>query len=86
MLVFPPAVHVLFAPVLAWNAGHGWISFVFQGGRALGTLGFRPETLLAALLGQAFYLFPWIWAALVAEPAFSRPSRSTSATAIAITR
>ena len=56
---------LVFAPVLAWNADHGWISFVFQGGRALGTLGFRPETLLAAVLGQAFYLFPWIWATLV---------------------
>jgi hypothetical protein len=57
---------LVFAPVLTWNAGHGWVSFVFQGGRALGTVGFRPETLLAALLGQALYLFPWIWAALVA--------------------
>jgi hypothetical protein len=56
---------LLFTPVLAWNAGHGWISFLFQGGRALGDeLVFRPDTLLAALLGQAAYLFPWIWVAL----------------------
>lgn len=57
---------LVFTPVLAWNAGHGWVSFAFQGGRALGPLGFRPETLLAAVLGQAFYLFPWMWVALVA--------------------
>jgi hypothetical protein len=55
---------LLFTPVLAWNAGHGWVSFLFQGGRALGELVFRPDTLLAALLGQAAYLFPWIWASL----------------------
>ena len=57
---------VLFAPVIAWNAGHGWASFLFQGGRALGEGGFRPGTLAAALLGPALYLFPWIWFRLVA--------------------
>ncbi|AGA29189.1 ArnT family glycosyltransferase [Singulisphaera acidiphila] len=55
----------LFSPVIWWNATHGWASFAFQGGRALGGLRFRPETLAAALLGQALYLFPWIWVALV---------------------
>jgi hypothetical protein len=56
---------IVFGPVLAWNAEHGWVSFVFQGGRAVGTLAFRPDTLLGALLGQAAYLFPWIWWPLV---------------------
>jgi hypothetical protein len=56
---------LLFTPVLAWNAGHGWVSFLFQGGRALGELVFRPDTLLTALLGQAVYLFPWIWISLL---------------------
>jgi 4-amino-4-deoxy-L-arabinose transferase-like glycosyltransferase len=56
---------LLFTPVLVWNAGHGWVSFLFQGGRALGELVFRPDTLLAALLGQAVYLFPWIWVSLL---------------------
>jgi hypothetical protein len=55
----------LFAPVVAWNATHGWASFAFQGGRALGGGGFRPGTLAAALIGPAVYLFPWIWARLV---------------------
>jgi hypothetical protein len=53
-----------FSPVLAWNAAHGWASFAFQGGRAVGAVRFRPETLAAALLGQAGYLLPWIWAPL----------------------
>jgi 4-amino-4-deoxy-L-arabinose transferase-like glycosyltransferase len=50
-----------FSPVLWWNASHGWASFAFQGSRALGRFSFRPETLAAAVGGQAAYLFPWIW-------------------------
>lgn len=53
----------IFSPVIAWNAGHGWASFAFQGGRALGT-SFRPLALLGAIAGQAAYLFPWVWAFL----------------------
>ncbi|MGE3819610.1 MAG: ArnT family glycosyltransferase [Isosphaeraceae bacterium] len=56
---------VVFSPVLAWNASHGWASFAFQGGRALGESGVRPLYLLGALLGPVAYLFPWIWARLV---------------------
>jgi hypothetical protein len=51
--------------VVYWNAGHGWASFVFQGGRALGGSGLRFDTLVAALVGPALYLFPWIWYRLV---------------------
>jgi hypothetical protein len=57
---------VVFAPVIAWNAAHEWASFAFQGGRALGELRFRPETLVSAIVGQALYLFPWIWIPLLA--------------------
>jgi hypothetical protein len=56
---------VVFSPVLVWNASHGWASFVFQGGRALGDLVFRPDTLAGAVIGQAFYVLPWIWLPLV---------------------
>ncbi len=56
----------VFSPVIGWNAAHGWASFAFQGGRALGALQFRPGNLAMALLGQAAYLFPWMWGALVA--------------------
>lgn len=55
---------VLFAPVVFWNASHGWVSFLFQGARAVGG-GFRVDTLLAALIFPALYLFPWVWFRLV---------------------
>jgi 4-amino-4-deoxy-L-arabinose transferase-like glycosyltransferase len=32
---------LLFSPVLVWNASHGWASFLFQGGRAVGSWTFR---------------------------------------------
>jgi len=57
---------IAFAPVIAWNVAHGWASFAFQGGRALGKLAFRPDTLAAAVLWPAAYLFPWLWLFLVA--------------------
>jgi len=57
---------LVFSPVIAWNAAHGWASFAFQGGRAVGKLGLRLDTLATAIGGQAAYLFPWIWFSLVA--------------------
>lgn len=56
---------LVFSPVIAWNAGNGWASFAFQGGRALGGLTPRPDYLLAAVGAQAAYLFPWIWLPLM---------------------
>src|SRR5262249_4555504 len=53
-----------FAPVLIWNAQHEWLSFVFQGSRALG-MEFRFAGLLTTLLGPVAYLFPWTWLLLV---------------------
>jgi hypothetical protein len=55
----------LFTPVIIWNARHGWASFFFQGGRAVGGWLPRPDLLLAALAAQAGYLFPWIWVPLI---------------------
>ncbi|MBV8228963.1 MAG: glycosyltransferase family 39 protein [Planctomycetaceae bacterium] len=61
------AVGVLvFSPVIWWNATHEWISFAFQGGRALGGVRVHPEALAGAMVGQVAYLLPWIWAPLVA--------------------
>jgi 4-amino-4-deoxy-L-arabinose transferase-like glycosyltransferase len=54
------------SPVVTWNASHGWVSFLFQGGRAVGSWMPRPDYLAVALLAQAAYLFPWIWLPLVA--------------------
>jgi hypothetical protein len=54
-----------FSPVILWNAENGWASFLFQGGRAVGSWLIRPDYLLVALVAQAMYLFPWIWVPLV---------------------
>jgi hypothetical protein len=54
---------VVFLPVLVWNAGHGWVSFVFQGERAGGAL--HPFGPILAIAGQAAFLLPWIWAPLM---------------------
>jgi 4-amino-4-deoxy-L-arabinose transferase-like glycosyltransferase len=52
-----------FLPVLIWNAEHGWVSFLFQAGRAAG--GFEPMEPIKALAGTAGFLLPWIWAPLL---------------------
>ncbi len=41
----------VFAPVLAWNAAHGWVSFARQGGRAADWRPARATQFLAELLG-----------------------------------
>ena len=56
----------LFSPVIMWNAGHGWASFLFQTGRATAsTGGLRLDCLAVALGAEALYLFPWLWLAMV---------------------
>src|SRR5262245_1086255 len=62
---------LVFSPVIAWNAAHHWISFVWQGTRGLndpeyGT-GIHPTWVLANVAGQALELLPWVWLGLVAE-------------------
>ena len=56
----------IFAPVIVWNATHGWVSFAYQGSRAGGFQGLQPKFLIDALVAQACYLTPWIFAWLVA--------------------
>ena len=69
---------LVFSPVIGWNVAHGWASFAFQGGRAVGRSGFRPDTLAAAVLWPAAYLFPWVWVFLVGALGrlVARPGRS----------
>jgi 4-amino-4-deoxy-L-arabinose transferase-like glycosyltransferase len=55
---------LLFAPVLAWNAMHGWASFAFQADRAEGWQ-FHPLAPLATLGGEALFVLPWIWLPLM---------------------
>ena len=55
---------LVFSPVLIWNAQHGWVSFLFQGGRS----GAPHLNLVApfALIGlQSLLLAPWIFIPLV---------------------
>lgn len=54
----------MFTPVIVWNAGNGWASLAFQGGRAAAAV-FRPFGPLVTLGGEALFLLPWIWAGLM---------------------
>lgn len=51
---------LVFAPVILWNATHGWASFAFQGERAVG-LRFNPLAPFVTLGGEALFVLPWIW-------------------------
>jgi hypothetical protein len=53
----------MFLPVLVWNADHGWVSLLFQGGRTSGF--FHPLGPLVTLAGEAAFLLPWVWVPLV---------------------
>jgi hypothetical protein len=62
---------LVFSPVIAWNAAHHWISFVWQSTRGLndpkyGT-SIHPTWVLVNVAGQALVLLPWVWLGLVAE-------------------
>ncbi len=56
---------LMFTPVIAWNAAHGWASFAYQSNRAGGFHGLQPEMFLEALVGQILYMTPWIWVSLL---------------------
>jgi hypothetical protein len=58
-------VLLVFAPVLASNAAHGWASFAFQAGRAAGTQ-LRPFAPLVTLAGEALFVLPWLWLPMMA--------------------
>ena len=57
---------VLVAPVLVWNARHGWVSFAFQGARAAASGGWRLDRVGAMAIGEIAFLSPWIAAPLLA--------------------
>ncbi len=50
----------MFAPVMVWNARHGWASLLFQGGRAESGR-WHPFGPLTTLVGEALFFLPWIW-------------------------
>jgi hypothetical protein len=51
----------MFSPVLIWNWHHDWISFGFQGQRAIEFEGINFLSLLETIAGQAALIGPWIW-------------------------
>lgn len=55
---------VLALPILVWNIDHHWISFDYQGGRALG-LRLRPLMPLTIWGGEALYVLPWLWVPMI---------------------
>jgi 4-amino-4-deoxy-L-arabinose transferase-like glycosyltransferase len=52
------------APVLVWNAAHGWQSLHYQGGRAAG-LRLHPLAPFGIWGGEALFVLPWIWLPMV---------------------
>ncbi|NJP10636.1 MAG: glycosyltransferase family 39 protein [Leptolyngbyaceae cyanobacterium RU_5_1] len=46
------------APIVIWNAQHGWISFYYQSGRAIPDRGYSLIALLETFLLGVVYLFP----------------------------
>lgn len=67
----------VFAPVLVWNAENGWVSLLFQGGRASGGR-WHPLGPVLTLAGEALFFLPWIWVGLavsVWRAARNGPSR-----------
>ncbi|HEY4173251.1 MAG TPA: glycosyltransferase family 39 protein, partial [Rhodopila sp.] len=53
---------VMFAPVLLWNAAHGWVGFVKQGGRVEDWRPARAAGFLAELVGgQIGLATPLVW-------------------------
>ncbi len=55
----------VFAPVVLWNATHGWASFAFQGARAA-AVRLHPLAPFATLGGEALFVLPWIWLPMLA--------------------
>jgi 4-amino-4-deoxy-L-arabinose transferase-like glycosyltransferase len=55
---------LLLAPIVIWNAEHGWASFLFQGSRAAPG-GMNFGRVLGQLAGEGFVLLPWVFVVLI---------------------
>ncbi|GLQ10865.1 hypothetical protein GCM10007913_27970 [Devosia yakushimensis] len=51
---------VIFLPVPIWNAQNHWVSFAFQGGRALAEESWNWARLIRMIVGQLLYIVPWL--------------------------
>lgn len=64
------AALAFFAPVIVWNADHGWKSFAFQGARA-GGIHLHVLAPVVGLAGESLFLLPWTWFMLMKQSALS---------------
>ncbi|MGB8933041.1 MAG: glycosyltransferase family 39 protein [Anaeromyxobacteraceae bacterium] len=69
----------VFSPVLVWNAGHGWVSLLFQSSGRTSTFGLRPILVGRFVALQALMVSPLLWlsclaAAFVAARRWREPS------------
>jgi len=55
------------APVLLWNSRHHWVSFAYQGARAVPAPGVHLDTFAANIAGQMAWVLPWIFVPLAAS-------------------
>jgi Dolichyl-phosphate-mannose-protein mannosyltransferase len=56
----------MISPVIVWNAEHHWVSFAFQGGRALAYGSFpKIGQFLVNLGGQFLWMGPWVFVPMV---------------------
>ena len=66
---------LIFAPVIVWNADHGWASFAFQGSKRVGQMGgFKPHFFLVLLGTQLLLVTPYLLAMCLA--AFGRGAKA----------
>ena len=56
----------MIAPVILWNARHGWASFEFQGARGVPENELHPARVFTMAIGEIAFLSPWIFACILA--------------------
>jgi hypothetical protein len=68
---------ILFMPVIIWNAQHEWISFTFQGARAMNGQHAGIGEVAGSIIAQFGYLTPWFFipmAYVYGRAAFAGPA------------
>lgn len=68
------------SPILWWNAHNNWVSFAFQGSRAVsdGKFVLHPEWFIRSFIGQACWILPWIWVPVMGQLIKAFKMRNTS--------
>ncbi|RKR83022.1 dolichyl-phosphate-mannose-protein mannosyltransferase [Mucilaginibacter gracilis] len=71
---------IIASPILWWNAHNNWVSFAFQGSRAVsdGKFVLHPDWFLRSFIGQACWILPWIWLPVMKQLFQSFKQRNSS--------